>query len=129
MSDLVRDHISLSEIAGRAELLFEVAIERQIDVDLLVAGAVERTCRASGRAARGLNLIRKKNEFRIAVLFTGLSQDSGPHVFGTGEHDRDKLPEFVFGGACRTRGSTVGRRLFISCLIENRSGINPEEHG
>jgi hypothetical protein len=38
---LVRDHVRLREIAGSAEARSELLEEAQIDIDLLVTGAVE----------------------------------------------------------------------------------------
>ena len=54
MSHLVGDHVGLREVAGRAEALAQVTVEGEVDVDLLVARAVEGTHRrlrhAAGRA-------------------------------------------------------------------------------
>ena len=51
MADLVGDHVGLREVAGRAEAIAQVAVEVEIDVDLLVGRAVERTHRRLRRAA------------------------------------------------------------------------------
>jgi hypothetical protein len=45
MPDLVRDHVGLGEIPGRAKARLQIAIKREVDVQLLVAGAVERAHR------------------------------------------------------------------------------------
>jgi hypothetical protein len=42
VSDLVRDNVRLSELAWRAEPGAQLIEERQIDVDLLIGGTVER---------------------------------------------------------------------------------------
>src|SRR5258708_1355804 len=44
MTHFVRDHISLRELAGRAESPFQFIKEAQVDLHLLVAGSLERTC-------------------------------------------------------------------------------------
>ena len=48
MADLVRDHVRLSEIAGRPEAVAQLTEERQIEIELLVGRAVERTGRRAG---------------------------------------------------------------------------------
>src|SRR5690606_19799294 len=42
VADLMRDRISLREVARRLELLRQVAEEAEVDVNLAIAGAVER---------------------------------------------------------------------------------------
>jgi hypothetical protein len=42
VAHLVRDHVGPRELARRAELLSQVVIEREVDVDPVVARAVER---------------------------------------------------------------------------------------
>ena len=38
VADLVRDHVGLGEVAGRAELALELVVEGEVDIELLVAG-------------------------------------------------------------------------------------------
>src|SRR5258706_13294658 len=52
VADLVREHVRLGEVAGRAEPRPQLAVEREIDVDPLVARAIERTHLALAGAAR-----------------------------------------------------------------------------
>ena len=68
VADLVRDHVGLREIARRVEALAQVAVEGEVDVDLLVAGAVERPHRRLPRAARRGRRAREEHELRPAVL-------------------------------------------------------------
>lgn len=44
MADLVGNDISLGEIAGRAEAVGKLLEEFGIEINLVVAGAVERAC-------------------------------------------------------------------------------------
>lgn len=52
MADLVRQHVGLGEIPGRAEAAFEFVIEAEVDVDLLVDGAVKGSGGGLGEATR-----------------------------------------------------------------------------
>jgi hypothetical protein len=42
VTDFVRDHVSLGELARRVKTFPEVAVERQVDIDLLIRRAVKR---------------------------------------------------------------------------------------
>ncbi len=42
MADLVGDHVGLGEVSWRAEALIQLAEEREVDVELVIARAVER---------------------------------------------------------------------------------------
>jgi hypothetical protein len=55
MADLVRDDVRLGEVAGRTEAGAQVAEEVEIEVELAVGGAVERSHRRAGHAAGGLD--------------------------------------------------------------------------
>ena len=51
VADLVGDHVGLGELAGGLESLRELLVEGQVEVELLVGGAVKRPDRGTGRAA------------------------------------------------------------------------------
>ena len=52
MADLMRNHIGLREVAGRAEAPLQVVVERKIDVHFLVGRTIERPHRRLAGAAR-----------------------------------------------------------------------------
>ena len=56
VADLVGNHVSLGEIAGRTEAPAELVIEGEVDIELVIVRAVERPDRGARRAAarRGL---------------------------------------------------------------------------
>ncbi len=60
MTDLVREHVRLREIARRAELLMKIVEEAQVQIHLAVAWTVERPGRGARKAARGLNANRER---------------------------------------------------------------------
>src|SRR5215468_131628 len=67
VADLVGEHIGLREVAGSAEPLPELAIERQVDVGVLVGRAVERADRARRSAAPGVDRAGEQHQLGVAV--------------------------------------------------------------
>jgi hypothetical protein len=63
MPDLVCDDVSLCEVAGRAEFRLHVAIEGEIDVNLLVARTIEGADARARHAARRARLPVKRVSF------------------------------------------------------------------
>src|SRR5207249_2577631 len=68
MADLVGDDVGLREVTGRAETIAKRAEEAEVEVELLVGGAVERTHRGARHAARRLHRAGEEHELRLAVL-------------------------------------------------------------
>ena len=66
VAKLVRDDIDPREIAACAQLLFHFAVEIGVDVDALVAGAIERPHRALRRAAAGTARLRIEHQLGLA---------------------------------------------------------------
>ncbi len=99
VAHLVGDHVGLGEIARGAEARLQVAEEREVDVELLVAGTVEgahgRLPHAAGRA----HLPVIENQRRGAVLAVRLLEDLAPDVLGAAENLGDELPHLVRGRA------------------------------
>ena len=98
MADLVGDHVGLGELARGLEPLRELLVEGQVDVELLVGGAVERSDRGAGRAAAlGPHLVAEQDESRFSILLARLREDLGPDVFGHGEGGlgQGRLPLFL----------------------------------
>ena len=52
MPELVREHVGLGEVAGRAESAAELVEEPEVEIDVLVARTVERPARATARSRR-----------------------------------------------------------------------------
>jgi hypothetical protein len=65
--ELVRDDVGLRELAAGAELARELVEEAEVDVHLLVFGAVEGARRRVAQAAAGARRVRIKNELGVAV--------------------------------------------------------------
>jgi len=95
VAHLVRDHVGLGEIPRRAEARLQVAEEREVDVDLLVAETVEGAHGRLPHAAGGAHLPVIEDERRGAVLPFRLLKDPAPDVLGAAEDLGDELPHLV----------------------------------
>ena len=67
VADLVGDDIGLGEIARRAELVLQLPEEVEVEIELLVVGAVERPDRRAGGAAGRADLVVEQDEGRLRI--------------------------------------------------------------
>src|SRR6516165_8220120 len=92
MPHLVREHISLRELSGRAKALLQLIVKTQIDIDLLVGRAIKRACCRLCSAAPRCSGIAKEHELRVAIRHSCLlRQKLLPRLLGVVEHERNKL--------------------------------------
>jgi hypothetical protein len=61
------EDVSLREIAGSGKALLKLFKEREIDIDLFIRRAVERSDGGRRRAARRLNAVAEQNQLRVPV--------------------------------------------------------------
>ena len=117
VSDLVRDHVGLREVAGGTEAALQLVVEREVDVDLVVGGAVERPDRGlCEEAAARVDAAREQDEARLLVgCGRGRHEGLVPDVLGVGEHDRHELPLLAV-----VRGLLVGL-LVVLLRLRGRS--------
>ena len=108
VADLVREHVGLGEVAGCLEARLELPIEREVDVDLLVGGAVERARARTGPAAARLDGVGEQHQLRRRVLRAAGAEDLAPGVLGVTEHGGHEA-------ACR-----VGRRAGLHLGLGRR---------
>ena len=87
MSDLVRDDVGLGEVTGGAEALFEIAVESQVDVDLLIERAIEGTHGRLGKPAVGLHGVGEEHELGVPVAFATLGKPRMPGTLDIIEDD------------------------------------------
>ena len=78
MADLVRDHIGLREVARRAEAPAQLVEEIGVDVDVLVAGTVERTHGRLPHSARRLGTALVGDEARLGIALPGRREQLTP---------------------------------------------------
>src|SRR6187402_2559798 len=82
MTDLVSDYISLCKISGGSESITEFLKKREVEINLLVGWAVERTHRSLSKPARGFHRSREKNKSRGAIRASAFLEDLRPGIFG-----------------------------------------------
>src|SRR5919202_4336207 len=95
MTELVREHIGLREISRRAEAPLQLVEEAQIEIDLVIAGTVERPGRCLREAARRLNLIAEQRDDGTLVAAAQRVLPGRLHVLGDGI---DEVDELLFSG-------------------------------
>jgi hypothetical protein len=96
MADLVGNHVGLGELAGvavrtAAELVLQIVEERGIEVDALIARAVERSHgRLREGAWRRLGA-REQAQLRRMIGAAVGGENFRPAVLGVAQHQGDKL--------------------------------------
>ena len=74
MPHFMRDDVGFGEFAGRAEAILQLAEKAEIEVDLLVAGTVERSSGGFRRAAGGIDDIVEKDQLGVPIIGAVLGQ-------------------------------------------------------
>ncbi|MNS97642.1 hypothetical protein D3C72_1319830 [compost metagenome] len=124
VTDLVRDDVRLRELARCAELVLQGVVERQVDVDLLVARAVERPHgRLAGAAGRGRGTAEQHEPGRL-VAAAALAEEIGPDHLGVLQHGGDE-------GRLAVAGGWLGRGALLLLLHLDRVAAAAEQaqHG
>ena len=105
VADLMRDDVGPGEVTGRAEALLQLLEERQVEVHLAVARAVERSDRGVGHPARGVDGVPEEHQLGRRVAAPHLVEEPAPGVLGVAEHLGHELLVLVaHGGAGPRRG-------------------------
>ena len=78
VTDFVRHHIGLGEIAGRAEPALQFVEKAEIDIDLLISGTVKRTGRRARQTRRPTSLYSLTAQFCFHVLSVTISPAGFP---------------------------------------------------
>src|SRR5215831_4307708 len=91
MADLVGDEVGLGEVARGPDLVTQIAIERQIDIELVIARTVEGAHRRLGEAASRLHGAAEQHEARLLVAPTHPVEELAPRILRIGEDDRDEV--------------------------------------
>src|SRR4051812_14947283 len=126
VADFVRDHVRLREIARRMEAVLEIAVERKVDVQLLVVRAVERPHRRlAGAAGRARHAVVEYQR-RRPVLPARLLEDARPDVLAAAEHAGDELTHLVRRRAAR-RLARLAWRAHLLRDVERGAGVEAEE--
>src|SRR5262249_62178681 len=122
MTDLVGDDISLGELTGLAartgaKLVLQIVKERRVEIDTLVARAIERAHRRPGICAWRWLGPGKQTQLRRVIGSPGGRKDFRPTIFGVAENRSDELSSRIVWRAgghrwCRAgllRGPPAGK--------------------
>src|SRR5690348_16321154 len=92
MSELVRQHICLREVARRAESRTQLIVESEVDVDLLIERAIEGSHCLTADAATGLRRIAEQHELGVMPGRSRLlRKELRPRCLRRVEHEGDEL--------------------------------------
>src|SRR5215468_11164590 len=96
MADFVGDDISLGELTGLAartgaKLVLQIVKERRVEIDTLVARAIERAHRRPGICAWRWLGPGKQTQLRRVIGSPGGRKDFRPTIFGVAENRSDEL--------------------------------------
>ena len=145
MAHLVGDHVGLGEIPGRVETVFQVVVETQVDVHLLVGRTVEGAHRGLAEAARGPDGAPEEHEGWFAVARALGAEEFVPGLLRVREDGLDEHHPFpllrgflkrsrLLGrgahlGAPAKHGAEVAREQAVSADHEKREdhALDPEE--
>ena len=95
MPDFMGHHVCLSKISRSAMSVFQIPVETQVDIDLLVTWAVERSHRGLRESTGGLHGTAKEHELRLPVVVAQLPEDRMPGILRIGEHDGNEILHLV----------------------------------
>src|SRR3546814_5127869 len=80
MAEFVRDHVILREIALGAEAVLKLVEKARVEIDALIAGAVERPHRRLRRAAARLAVARVEDALGHLEPLTRAGEDRFPRL-------------------------------------------------
>ena len=119
VTNLVGNHIGIGEgITLDTKLALHLREERQVDVEFLVARAIERANGCCSRTTGRLYLIREQHECGRRVSTAHLLEYLTPHILGRGKNLLTIAGKrlLLFGKVLLTDGLSGCRHLFLSCL-------------
>ena len=137
MSDFVGQDVGFGEFSGRAEALLQFVVEAQIDVNLLVLGAVERAGGGLGHAAGGIDGVAKQDQLGVAVGHALRRKNLAPGVLGVVQDESDEVDQRLFlliargigladSGAGRAHGAVADQRQKVA--LENQAQDEQDNH-
>src|SRR5258705_7992634 len=91
MADFMGDDIRLREVAGSPETLIEFAEKREVEIHLLIRGAVEGANLGAPDAAARLGCTAEQHEDWRDICLATLPEHFAPCLFCVAEHDRNEF--------------------------------------
>ena len=138
VTNLVGNDVGIREITVGTELFFHRGEERQVDVQLLVARAVEGTHGGRALSAGGLRAVGIEHHGGVLILRTVLLENLRPHILGTCQDLRRELGQrlFFLGKLALTFADLrIGARqraqstVFTHLLYDSLQGIASRQPG
>ena len=108
VAHLVGHHVGLGKITRGAVALAEVVEKGQVDVQLLVAGAIKGPHRRRREPAGRVDPAAEQHQRGLAIDPTLLPEHLPPGVLGIGQHHRDEIRQLLLLLAEFTAGLTRG---------------------
>ena len=128
MPHLVRDHVGLRKISRRSVFVLQIAVEVQVDLNTVIARAIEGAHFGSRVPAAGLNLVAEQHELRLLVLPPHLLEDRAPDVFRIRQHHGDESGLIVLRririALDLRRAARLGRGLHERPRITSEEEVN-----
>ena len=124
--DLVRDDIGLGKVAGRAESLGHFVKEGKIQIDLLIAGTVERAHGGRGGAAGGSYCAGEEDHLRIFIRMAHRGSRTRQVSSVSARTTEANLPRLSCGAPVGPgRSGSEGAVDFLDAVeqVEQRQGI------
>src|SRR5262245_1281247 len=132
MTDLVRDHVGLRELAAlapdlaAAETPLEILKERGVEIDLMVDRTVERPHGGLGGPAGRARGAGEHDQGRRLVGFPRLREYLFPFRLGASQHGGHELAHLV-GGRLRLRTLRGGLRLLLRAAAQLGQDLCPAD--
>ena len=99
MAQFVSDDVGLRKLARRAEAAVQLVEKAEVNVNLLVVGAVERSGGGFCSTAAGLRCVAEEHQLGMAIVGVSLlRQDLRPGVLGVVQNERHILHQRLFSG-------------------------------
>ena len=96
VTHFVRYHVGIGEVATGSQLLLHGGEEREVDVELLVAWAIERTHSCRTLSTGGSCSVGIEHHLRHYILSPVLAENLSPYVFCTSQYLGRELSHCLF---------------------------------
>src|SRR5262245_49607991 len=118
MADLMRNDVGLRHVSWRAEAVLEVLVEVEVDIDLLVEGAIKGTHLRHADSASGTRSAAEQHERGIAIALPITGEEISPNVFGVGQNHGHEFLEILFARRpwALDRRALLPRRGIVRCV-------------
>jgi hypothetical protein len=129
MTNFMSNYIGLGEISGSAKPCFQLSEKRKIQIKLVITGTIEWAHRSARMAARRSHFVAEEDQNGFAILVAGLFENLVPHILSSSQNNGNELLQFFLFWICRPRSFASYARSLLGKLLQQLSGIGPQEQG